>query len=156
TRLREEVQIGEYGARAASLDATIVLLQLYEHHDLEAFGGVDPRTGIYRRWVPAKNSHGEAVTRLRDTGAWLHEIQGEDIVYLPFAREALHYVQDETERNTRFLHAFQNLKRLGLVHEVTQIWDGDPTGTNGRRSKPLYTLYIHDAYAKENDPSLHR
>jgi hypothetical protein len=143
-RIYSEVSLGtNYLMSEARLDAVMVLLYLYLHQDMEGCGGVNPRVGIYRKW---KNC-GEMIDI---NGAHeLYEVErSNNVVFNKFAAEALFYVTDEEERHSRFWDAFTNLKEFGFFYEVTQIWSGDPNGTNGMKAEPLYTLYIHARHAR--------
>ena len=54
----------------------------------------------------------------------------------------------------RFWCALRNLRRLGFLYETVAVWSGDPQKDRG--AEPLYTLYIRDKKARENDPYLQR
>ncbi len=73
-----------------------------------------------------------------------------------FADHALSYVKDRDERIDRFFNSLWNLRHLGFVYEVSQIWDGDPHDVDGGEAMPLYTHYVHDQTARELDPSLQK
>ena len=159
-RIYNDVLMGHNASiQEARLDALMVLLHLYCHQDLEAYGGINPRAGIYRTWKSAENSDGERTTDLDDKGSVaLFEIAGEfSSVFTDFAAEALFYIEDKEERHARFWEAFKNLKKLGFVYEVIQVWDADPHDPkNGRSAEPLYTLYVDDSHARESDPYLQK
>jgi hypothetical protein len=143
-------------------------MHLYIHQDMQACGGINPRSGIYREWVPAHNpawvteediAEGKlsSIQNIEGTNAALYEIQGNNnVVFTNFAKEALFYVKHEADRHSRFWNAFGNLKRLGFIYEVTQIWNDNPNGKNGRKAEPLYTLYVHDRHAREREPYLQK
>jgi hypothetical protein len=138
------------------LDCLMVLLHLYRYHDMAGCGGIDPRAGIYRDWIPAANSYGNKVTPLDGTNCALYEIErASSMVVKKFANEALFYIDDETERFERFDAALANLRRLGFLYEVTQIWNHNPNGIKAK-AEPLYTLYVHDPHARDTDPYLQR
>ena len=137
------------------LDAIMVLAHLYRHHTFADCGGINPRSGLYRNWVAASNDLDEQTTEIEGTNATLYEIEAtQDTVFIQFASEALFYIKDEAERHARFWEAFSNLKDFGLMYEVTQVWDANPNGSNGRRAEPLYTLYVHDRHARKSEPYL--
>jgi hypothetical protein len=139
------------------LDCLMVLLHLYRYHDMAGCGGIDPRAGIYREWIPAENSEGNQVTPLDGTNCALYEIKGSsEAVFNKFASEALFYIDDANERHERFWAAFANLRRLGFLYEVTQIWSHNPNGDKKAKAEPLYTLYVQDSHARETDPYLQR
>jgi len=155
-RIYNDIKLGKNCMVADSrLDAIMVLAQLYRHHTFADCGGINPRSGLYREWVAADNAVGEQVTEVEGTNASLYEIEGtQNTVFNQFASAALFYIKDDAERYARFWEAFNNLKDFGLLYEVTQIWDANPNGSNGRRAEPLYTLYVHDRHARESEPYL--
>ena len=155
-RIYNNVSLGRHLVMAdARLDALMVLLRLYLHHSLADFGGVNPRCGVFRQWVGTENSYGEKMMDLEDTNAALYEIEGGDeMVYVKFSAEALFYVTDETEREVRFWDAFHNLSRFGFVYEAIQVWSADPE--KDKKAEPLYTLYVKDRHAREQEPYLSR
>lgn len=155
-RIYSNVSLGKHLVMAdARLDALMVLLRLYLHHSLADFGGVNPRSGMFRQWVATENSYGEKVINLEDTHAALYEIEGgSEMVYGKFSAEALFYVADESERRVRFWDAFYNLSRFGLVYEAIQVWSANPE--KDKKAEPLYTLYVKDRHAREQDPYLSR
>jgi hypothetical protein len=69
-----------------------------------------------------------------------------------FANETLFYISEEKIRFKRFWHAFENLKSLGFIYEVIQIWDDNPLTT--RDAEILYPLYILDRHARQSEPYL--
>lgn len=141
----------------ARLDAMMMLLYLYRHHDMQECGGIDPRAGIYRQWVETENIWGEKVTDLEGTNAALYEIKGDYIWRVDaFAKEALFYIGPDDARSDRFSDAFHNLHRMGFIYEVTQVWSADPNGKDGRKAEPLYTLYVHDRHARDSEPYLQK
>ena len=151
-------KLGAYcGVADSRLDAIMVLAHLYRHHTFADCGGINPRSGLYRNWVAANNNLDEHAIEVEGTNATLYEIEAtQDTVFIQFASEALFYIKDEVERHARFWEAFTNLKDFGLLYEVTQIWDANPNGSNGRRAEPLYTLYVHDRHARKSEPYLQK
>ena len=137
----------------ARLDTMMVLLTLYQHHELEAYGGVNPKIGLYREWKASENVVDREKTNIPDTNASLYEIAGShEQVFIKFAEEALFYIENTTDRHNRFWSAFNNIKALGLVYEVTQIWSSNPS--IDIKAEPLYTLYIHSESARKSEPYL--
>lgn len=144
----------------ARLDTVMVLMHLYKHHDIEGCSGVDPTAGIYREWNLADNSDMEAtgshinearepITNIEGTNIALYEVSGgNQFMYTLFAKEALHYVKNEEERNKRFWCAFSNL-RPSFVYEVLTIWDSNPLQDKG--AEVQYPLYIFDSHARQNN-----
>lgn len=157
SRIYSQVSLGASGIMAASrLDTLMVLLTLYKYQDMPSCGGIDPRKGIYIEITPAENSIGDTKTDIEGTSAALYEVEvNASTVYIAFAGEALWYVP-EVDRMTRFWDAFNNLKRMGFLYSVTQVWDRNPNSNKGRQAEPLYTLYVHDYHARQSDPYLQR
>lgn len=155
-RIYNDIRLGANCMVADSrLDAIMVLAHLYRHHTFADCGGINPRSGLYRNWVAASNDLDEQTTEIEGTNATLYEIEAtQNRVFNQFASEALFYIKDEAERHARFWEAFSNLKDFGLMYEVTQVWDANPNGSNGRRAEPLYTLYVHDRHARKSEPYL--
>lgn len=157
-RIYNDIKLGANCMVADSrLDAIMVLAHLYRHHTFADCGGINPRSGLYRNWVATNNSWDEQAIEVEGTNATLYEIEAtQNTVFNQFASEALFYIKDEAERHARFWEAFTNLKDFGLLYEVTQVWDANPNGSNGRRAEPLYTLYVHDRHARESEPYLQK
>jgi hypothetical protein len=138
--------------KSAKLDSIMVLLLMYQHHDLKDSGGVDPRAGLYREWEHT------GLSELLDSAKefdllpfTLQEIKrGDQFVFNSFAKEALFYIEDEEERHRRFWFAFNNLNKLGFFYEVVEIWDSNPLKQDD--AELLYPLYIFDSYGRKNDP----
>jgi len=138
--------------KTARLDSIMVLLQMYQHHDLRDSGGVDPREGLYREWKHAELPESLDIAEECDMLPFaLQEIKrGDNFVFNTFAKEALFYVEDEEERHRRFWFAFDNLHKLGFFYEVVEIWDCNPLKRDD--AELLYPLYIFDSYGRKNDP----
>jgi hypothetical protein len=155
-RIYNDIKLGAHcGVAHSRLDAIMLLAYLYRHHTFADCGGINPRSGLYRNWVAANNVMDEQVTEIEGTNSSLYEIEGtQSEVFIQFASEALFYIKDEAERQARFWEAFSNLKDFSLLYEITQIWDANPNGSNGRSAEPLYTLYVHDRHARESEPYL--
>lgn len=147
-----EVKMGRWGGLGgARLDLLMVMLHLYRHQMIADYGGVNPASGLYRRWESADNDLRERQTPIIGTDLILHEIAGgSDYVYTRFAEKALSYVADDKERSDRFWDAIDSLRTLGWLYETTQIWTSDPSVDP--RAEPLYTLYVHDKQARKQDP----
>lgn len=157
-RIYNETKLSEHCIIADSiLDSVVVLVHLYWHHHFADCGGINPRTCLYNEWVSAENLSGEKVIDIDGTNAALYEIAGhQSTMFKTFANEALFYIDDEAERYLRFWEAINNIKSLGIMYEVIQVWDSNPNGNNGRKAKPLYTLYIRDRHARDSEPYLQK
>lgn len=155
-RIDTQIEMGKHGLGAARLDTLMVLLHLYSHQLMADYGGINPQAGVYKHWEAAEkqcDADGSEIFNFDGTNAAFYEIKGEqNVVYLKFAKEALFYVIDDTERNERFWSAFYNLKTLKFLYETTQIWSADPS--KEKKAHPLYTLYVHDQHARASDPYL--
>lgn len=155
-RIDTQIEMGKYGLPAARLDALMVLVHLYSHQLMADYGGINPQAGVYKHWEAAEkliDLNGSEIFDFEGTNLAFYEIQGGVLsVYVKFAKAALFYVTDDKERGDRFWWAFRSLKTLKLLYETTQIRSADP-GKN-KRAHPLYTLYVHDAHARESDPYL--
>lgn len=154
TRINNEVKLGDDCNIAYSrLDAVMLLLFLYRHHEIADFGGVNPKAGLYREYFSAQNSNGIEIENIEGTQAALFEIEGSDETLCgSIAIEALFYIVDVSQMRQRFYSAFLNLKRLGFLYEVISIWNENPV--NNIKAYPFYTLYIHDHHARVNEPYL--
>ena len=96
-RIYLEASMGKHGVIAdARLDAIMLLVHLYRHHTFADCGGVNPRAGIYTKWVAADNVQGEQVTDIPNSNGALFEIASSEqtTMFLKFAAEALFYVED--------------------------------------------------------------
>lgn len=139
-RIYNESLLGKHCVLAdARLDAFMLLLRLYHHHQLADFGGVNPRLGLYREWGATENSHGNKIEDIAGTNLALFEIKGSNTKFVhQFCNEAHFYIEDVGERVARFEDAFHNLTRMKLVYEVIQIWSSNPV--KNEKAHPLYTV----------------
>lgn len=141
------------------VDDLVALMMLYMFQDMEKYGGIDPRAGLYRQWANvADNKHYQnQIINIIGSDAAIFEIGGAtELVFEKFADYALSYVSDRDARRERFFNALWHLQHLGFVYEVSQIWDSDPNAVDGREALPLYTHYVHDQTARGQDPSLQK
>lgn len=147
-RLWNEVQIGCcHSVAKARLDALTLLLHGYKHHSISDFGGIDP-TILRKNW--------------QETGHYFDFIDGWDSQVKPIQASAIqaspsfigevfiNIEPDENKQEDRFWNAFHNLKRLGFIYDVIEVWSGDPLVDE--EAEILYPLYIQDARARETDP----
>ena len=157
-RIYNQVSLGSSGLAAnARLDAVMLLMHLYHYQDMQDCGGVNPRAGIYKLWSDAENVWGNKVTEIPNSNGAMFEIEpSNQVMFTKFAAEALFYVTDKEERHSRFWDALSDLRRLGFLYEVTQVWSADPNGKEGSKAEPLYTLYVHDRHARKSEPYLQR
>jgi hypothetical protein len=146
----------------ARLDALVILILFYDHHDLSSCGGVDPNL-CRQAWRFAPDGEGLAeantVTPIGNSGFSLLEIIrnknfGEFIISKFLINQFIH-VKNKTSQTKRVKLALKNVYDQGLVYEVLQIWDKDPI--KKARAELVYPLYLFDASARDsNEPSLAR
>lgn len=146
-RLMDGISINTFKKSETRLDALMLLLHLYYHHELEEFGGVNPKSALYREW-----DHTTEVLESPYSSLQLFAIiQANAFAQNQFINEAFSYVNNETKVN-RLWNALDNLKALGFLYEVIQIWEGNPFVT--RTAEMLYPLYILDRHARQSEPYL--
>lgn len=134
------------------VDTLLILLRCYFHHDLDSFGGLDPRTVFYPL-EKSTNTYEQSQTEIPGTNLVCHEIQlGTMIVFEKFVLDCL--PDDHEQKVERFWKGFNALLDLGLLYKVTTVWRGNPTEPSGRSAEILYTLYIHDFHARQAAPYL--
>lgn len=133
-------------------DALLILLRCYFYHDLDAFAGLDPEAVFYKL---------EELTNL--DGESQYEIPNSDLVYCQIkmggmaagknfvSNSLLGAVEAKVER---FWQGFEALLGLGLLYRVTTVWSGD--SGNDSSAEILYTLYVHDFHARQDDPYLQK
>lgn len=140
----------------ARLDTLMLLLHLYQHQDIQACGGIDPRTAFYREYYQIDTEFREAVTPIEEGWALVEVTQ----VRIPrvnanLLTESLGYIKDGEQRKKRFSNAFSTLEKLGFIYETLGVWTANPQ--QDRNAELEYTLYIHDKSARNGssgDPYL--
>lgn len=138
-------------------DHLVLLCVMYQFHDMELFGGVNPRAGLYRYWLSTTHVASRPIVNIINSDAAIFEVSGEtELVYERFSEQALSYVINTEERIFRFLRALRQLLYAGFIYEVLQIWDANPNDPDEDEAIPLYTVYVHDPIAQEIDPSLQK
>lgn len=134
-------------ARLARLDALLLLLHLYKNHSLLDYGGIDPlRLRVTWKYCPDPNDYE------------MTDINGYDFVTVDrthdlttskeFVAEVFGDLNDQAK--ARFWHAAHEIKRLGFMYEVLQVWDGDPG--QDRNAEVVYPVYVFDGHS--SDPGL--
>lgn len=128
-------------------DVFFILLKLYANFDLQAYGGVNP-FALRFPVEPIQNSAGDTEFNIPDAKLVIHEIgfSGEIYVDAEFWDEI--FPEGDPEKVEQ---AVRILEELGLIYRVTVIW------STLRRNpevvdSPLYTLYVHDFHARNNEP----
>jgi hypothetical protein len=136
------------------VDALLILLRCYLHYDLDAFGGLDPRTVFYEL-EESTDTLGQSQTEIPGTRLVSHEIQvGLSSAFNDFISECLPEVNEH--KVERFWQGFDTLLDKGLLYRATTVWRGNPTKSHGRSAEILYTLYVHDFHARKVNPYLQK
>lgn len=139
------------------LDVLMLLLSIYRHTDMHAYGGLSPHCA-YRQWDVKSQAPQDGGTR------WGAEPE-ENRAYRQFMQASLAHVtvrpdvpQDLQMLKDRFWNAFQHIKDSGLVYEAVCQFTGDPA----QHDWPglVMTLRVNDYHAgssyKNGDPSFLR
>jgi hypothetical protein len=146
----------------AVMDCLILFASLMKEQDFADCAGVDPDVwhqkfepadesdSDFEQEVAVPNSNGVlvAVQEVNETTAassFIFDVFGEPVI------------DDEHKAfiKKRFWYAIQELKRLKLIYRVLVLWHGNPLDHKQRkRSEPIATHYINDAWARSLDPYL--
>ena len=136
------------------VDALLILLRCYLRHDLDTFGGLDPRTAFYQL-EESTNTYEQSRTEIPGTNLVCHEIKlGLITAFKGFISDCLPDAHEQ--RVERFWQGFNTLLDVGLLYKVTTVWRGNPTEPTGRSAEICYTLYIHDFHARQAAPYLQK
>jgi hypothetical protein len=155
--------IGKYTPKEVRLDALMVLIKLYHQHELYRCGGVNPISGIYRKWgVAADTTFADEYGFICDVDSLSFmaidskNAETTKIANTRFIRSALPYIENRVMRNDRFWYAFSDIlmNKLSLVYEVLQVWDSDPA--DNVYAEVLYPLYIFNRHRREKELSLYK
>jgi hypothetical protein len=145
-------------SREARLDAVILLMVLYAHHDLQKSGGVD--LGLWSTWfTPVESGDGlgtsPPTSELCDTGYSIHEVErGSEYFQTSLIAQFFSYISDENIRNNRINSALKSLLKLRFIYEVLQVWTGS-TQRDDEEIELEYPLYICDSSQRASgEPSL--
>lgn len=146
-RLWEEVAKGPCTSfMEARTDALLLLIHCYAEQSIQDFGGIDPEV-LRRPWTGTTSATEEV---LEDLGWLVMEVeQGQESTTLEFVAKVLSHAAEDSRRD-RFWNAFENLKRLGFMYEVLQVWQGNPL--ENPRAELFYPLYVRDYHARQSDP----
>lgn len=139
------------------LDVLMLLLAIYRHTDMRAYGGLSPHCA-YRQWDVKSQAPQDGGIR------WGAEPEG-DRAYLQFMQTSLAHVtvrpdvpQDLQTLKDRFWNAFEHIKDSGLVYEAVCQFTGDPARHD--RAGLVMTLRVNDFHAgssyRDGDPSFLR
>jgi hypothetical protein len=150
-RMMDYMPISFFKKADVRLDALMLLLHLYYHHELDEYGGVNPNKALYGKWEPISDKNDSASNFHSHLQKYTLS-KCSNIAKTQFIDKTLFYISDEKIRSERFWNALKNLKSLGFVYEVIQIWDSNPLTM--RNAEILYPLYILDRYARQSEPYL--
>lgn len=129
-------------------------MRCYFHHDLDIFGGLDPRTVFYQL-EESTNTYEQSQIEIPGTNLVCHEIQlGAMNALEKFVLDCLPNAHEQ--KVERFWQGFYNLSDMGLLYKVTKVWRGNPTEPSGRSAEILYTLYVNDFHARQAAPYLQK
>ena len=140
------------------LDALMLMLAVYRHTRMEAFGGIDPKC-VLRQWTLHSR------TKSAHTWRWGAEPDSVNTAFLSFMEQALvHRITSKGAANAkevqwaRFWNAWANLVDAGLIYEAVCLYDAEPATNESARM--MMTLRVNDYHAgaisKTGDPSLLR
>lgn len=139
------------------VDHLIVLCILYLYNDMTMYSGIDPRIGLYRRWIDFNKAYSTPIVNIVNSDAAIYEVKGRtEVMFQGFANQFFTYITDESDRLERVANALQRLILNGYLYETAQIWDTDPLGQDGDEAIPLYVIYVHDIIAKTDEPALQK
>jgi hypothetical protein len=150
-RMMDYMPVSFFKKADIRLDALMLLLHLYYHHELDEYGGVNPNTALYGKWEPVSDED-DIASNFHSPLQKYTISRCSTIAKTQFIDKTLFYISEEKIRSERFWNALNNLRILGFVYEVIQIWDSNPLTT--RSAEILYPLYILDRYARQSEPYL--
>lgn len=164
TRLAEPAyadQLKKVSDTELRLDALMLLLAVYRHTAMRAFGGLNPNC-IRRTWEVKSQSAKLGGIR------WGAEPDHKNasVAYTWFMGESLEHAARKTGKKTevgdelknRFWNAWNTIRKTGLVYEAVALYDVAPESNDKARLR--MTLRVNDYHAgaavKTGDPSLLR
>lgn len=146
----------------AVMDCLILFASLMREQDFADCAGVDPDVW-HQRFEPANedDSDIEQVVAVPNSNGVLVAVQEVNettattsFIFDVFGEPALDEEHKEFIKK-RFWYALKELKRLQLIYRVLVLWHGNPLDKKQRkRSEPIATHYINDAWARTFDPYL--
>jgi hypothetical protein len=153
-------QLHHLSTTEVRLDALMVLLGIYRHTHMEAYGGLDPRC-VHRKWTV------ESKTPKSDGIRWGAEPGSSETAFYPFIENcSLHLGVLPEQKNKdalalrvlRFWNGWSVVKKAVLIYEAVSLFDAPVLENNKSRLK--YSIRINDYHAgsvfKTGDPSLLR
>ncbi|KKN31109.1 hypothetical protein LCGC14_0827160 [marine sediment metagenome] len=129
---------------SAKMDVILLLIHCYQEQQIQDYGGVDPKC-IRGIW-----SESDCLPDSLESMEWLVveiEKKGNE-ASISFINRVLPYISSD-DQSERFWNAFNNLRNLGFMYEVLQVWHGDPVKDD--RAELQYPLYIRDYHARKNE-----
>jgi hypothetical protein len=146
------------------LDALMLLLGVYRHTGMEAFGGLSPKCA-FRKWEVKSqiaNSRGVRWGAEPDEKTIAQAYRGFMAESMQHVDKALSLEKTEAARDDhlkhRFWNAWQNVKDKGLIYEAVALFDAPPE--SNEQARLLFSIRINDFHAgsitKTGDPSLLR
>lgn len=139
------------------IDHLVTLCLLYLYNDMNQYGGINPRIGLYRQWSDFDETHNIPVVNMVNSDAAIYEAKGRtEVIFIPFVNHLFTYIEAMDERAARIANSLQRLVLSGFLYEAVQIWDGNPVAKEGTEAVPLYTIYIHDPISKTDEPALQK
>ena len=153
----EKTALNKLSDTELRLDALMLLVAIYRHTSMEAYGGLDPRCA-YRKW--------EIKSQVPNTWGIRWGAEPDEastaVAFQNFAREAMQHVPKSSGAGKsddylwqRFWNAWTNLVKLGLIYEVVALFDASPLTDD--KARLLYSVRVNDyhagAVASEADPS---
>jgi hypothetical protein len=140
------------------LDPLMLLMGIYRHTAMDAFGGIEPNC-VFRQWeVKSKIAQPTGVR-------WGAEPNPDATAaaYPQFMMECLRHggarkADLPDQHRKRFWNAWKVLVDTGLIYEAVTLIDSDPAGNPNARA--IFTVRVNDFHAgsitKTGDPSLLR
>jgi hypothetical protein len=135
-------------SKEARLDAIILLLALYTHHDLQIYGGINRHLWSTQfTYVESGGGLGASppISELWDTGYHIHEVErGEEYFQTSALSKYFSYISDDETRNRRTNAALKSLLQLRFIYEVLQVWTGSTLSGDSELELeyPLYSALV--------------
>ena len=151
-RLWDEVKLGPCtSVKEARADSLLLLIHCYAEQSIRDYGGINPNC-LRGNWQEADTPYG-----LEDMNWLMMELEQPEESHqsasLDFVGKVLPHVP-EGDRPNRFWNAFSNLRLLGFMYEVLQVWQDNPL--ENPRAELFYPLYVLDYHARDSDPYCQR
>jgi hypothetical protein len=156
---------GAVSSRQAKVDVLLLFVWLHRDYDLGSLAGVSPALWhqkfqhVHPEWLGDEadlGAMGELYLDLEDSDLSLVTVAlpGKQLIEPSIADEIVPTKgepESEERRRLRIEKAFENLLALRLAYRAVVVWHGNPVTSN--ESEPIGTLYINDAWGRDNEPS---